>query len=207
MIARTTVGMAAYFSMTAAATRMGMAAAAAHQIAMQMFWFISFLPEPLSMSAQTLVAREIGDPQSARNWARLLATMGTSFGLILAVVAAAALFYGAQIFTSDILVQNIVKSLAPYAALAMGVCGLMMMFDGISIGYGSFNHLPAGVAAGLLSTIGLLWYGGQTQAGIAGVWWALCGFYGSRLAGHIAYYLATWPNNVFGKGTRGREAA
>ena len=135
LIARTAVGMAAYFSMTAAATSLGMVAAAAHQVAMQIFWFISFLPEPLSMAAQTLVAKEAGDPKAASGWARLLVASGTGFGVFLALIAAVALLCASPIFTPDIVVQQIVQSLAPYAALAMGICGLMMMFDGISIGY------------------------------------------------------------------------
>jgi len=62
---------------------------------------------------------------------------------------------------------------------------------------GSFGHLPAGVVAGLVATIGLLWRGSKVNAGIASVWWALCGFYGMRLAGHLMYYGLTWPRNVF----------
>jgi hypothetical protein len=56
------------------------------------------------------------------------------------------------------------------------------------------------VVAGLLATIGLLWRGSKVNAGIASVWWALCGFYGMRLAGHLVYYGLTWPRNVFSGG-------
>ena len=72
---------------------------------------------------------------------------------------------------------------------------------------GTFGHLPAGVVAGLLATIGLLWRGSKVNAGIASVWWALCGFYGMRLAGHLVYYGLTWPKNVFSRGNENGSMA
>ena len=197
LIARTAAGMTAYFSMAMSAMSMGIAAAAAHQVAMQLFWFISYLPEPLSMAAQTLVAKEYGPhPQIARRWAQMLVSWGGAFGVILSGIAASALTWGAQFFSSDIILQQTVQSLAPFGALAIAICSVLMMFAGISIGSSAFSHLPVGVAGGLLVVLVILYFG--APLGLPSVWWALCGFYATRLLVHIVYYgVLSRPHNVF----------
>lgn len=137
LIARIAVGMVAYFAMAVAATRLGTLGAASHQIAMQMFWFISFFADPLSMAAQSLIAKERGSSESAKRWARMLVTNGFKLSLILAAIAAGSLLYGPSMFTTDALVQANVKMLAPHSAAAMVICGVMVVFDGVSIGAGT----------------------------------------------------------------------
>ena len=39
---------------------------------MQTFWFLSYFPEPLSLAAQTLLARDRTRPAQAAQWAWLL---------------------------------------------------------------------------------------------------------------------------------------
>jgi len=205
LIARTAAGMTAYFSMAMSAMGMGIAAAAAHQVAMQIFWFISYLPEPLSMAAQTLVAKEYGShPQIARRWARMLVSWGGMFGIILSGIAASALIWGAQFFSSDMILQQTVQSLAPYGALAIAICSVLMMYDGISIGSSAFSHLPVGVAGGLFVVLGILYWG--APLGLPSVWWALCGFYATRLVVHLVYYgILSRPRNVFFAGESGTK--
>jgi len=203
LVARTAVGMVAYFAMAVAATRLGLVATASHQVAMQTFWFLSFFPEPLSMAAQTLLARFQGHAEASQVRAVLLVKSGAIMGVVLAAVVAGMFLFGTGIFTQDPAVQAAVRQLAPLGALAMAVCGVMMMFDGISIGSGAFRHLPALVGAGMVAVLGVLWYGLQTGAGLTAVWWGLCAFYGVRLAGHMLYYWASWPHNVFAGARRG----
>lgn len=112
----------------------------------------------------------------------------------------------------------------------------MMMYDGISVGSGSFGHLPPSNVVGLAATLTALhggWGGcaaallpcspparceagaaarcclplpsaraqrpppsrtlppavGRSRGwGLAAVWWALCAFYATRLAGHLLRY-------------------
>jgi putative MATE family efflux protein len=59
ILARTLFGMAAYFLMTVRATKLGVFASATHQIAMQMFWFLSYFAEPLNLAAQSTIARDL----------------------------------------------------------------------------------------------------------------------------------------------------
>lgn len=51
LLSRTMFGMACYLSISAAANSLGSLSASIHQVSMQMFWFLSFFPEPLSVAA------------------------------------------------------------------------------------------------------------------------------------------------------------
>ena len=200
LVTRTAVGMIAYFAMAFAANCLGPAGAAAHQIALQIFWFLSFFPEPLSMAAQTLIAKERSHPKAARAWARLLVCTGFGLGMFLAAVLALAFLSGPVLFTTDVVVQDLVRSLTPYGSISMMVCGVMMMFDGVSIGADSFRHLPASVGVAMVVTVGTLWLGYQYGTGLRGVWLALIAFYAMRLCGHLVFYASTRRNNVFFRG-------
>lgn len=197
LTARTLAGMSAYVTMATAATRMGIIASASHQVAMQLFWFISYLPEPLSMAAQTLVAKEYTrNPPAAASWARMLVTSGVLFAFVLSGLAACVLAWGAGLFSKDVLIQQTVSSLAPYGALAMAICSMMMMFDGISIGSNALLHLPTGVALGFVAVVCILY--ATSPLGLPSVWLSLCGFYASRLLVHLLYYgVLSRPRNVF----------
>jgi Na+-driven multidrug efflux pump len=47
--------------MTKAASTMGYLSLAAHQVTLQVWWLLSYFPEPASTAAQSLVARDIKD--------------------------------------------------------------------------------------------------------------------------------------------------
>ncbi len=197
LIARTAVGMVAYFAMAVAATRLGTINAASHQVAMQIFWFISFFADPLSMSAQSLIAKERAFPEGAKRWAWMLINNGFILCLILAAIVAGLLQFGSGMFTTDPLVQAGVRALVPHSAAAMVLCGVMVVFDGISLGAGTFQHLPAGVALGMGTVLSVLWVGGRSGGGLSAVWWALIAFYAMRLGCHLVYYAVTWNRSVF----------
>lgn len=190
LIARTVVGMVAYFAMTATATSLGTVLCAAHQLAMQTFWFFSFFPEPLSIAAQTLIAKERDRPHRAKEWAVALAKTGFGAGLVLACVIYFVFTYGTSVFTSNAAVQISVQSIAPYGTLAMVLCGGMMAFDGISIGSGAMTHLSVSVGLGMVGTLCMLQVSRRLEWGLAGVWMALLAFYGIRVLGHLVYYFA-----------------
>lgn len=65
---------------------MGVLSASIHQVAMQMFWFLSFFPEPLSSAAQALIAKELTSPFRVRVMARLLAKLSAITSAVLTIV-------------------------------------------------------------------------------------------------------------------------
>jgi len=197
LIARTAVGMVAYFAITIAATRLGTVSIASHQVAMQIFWFVSFFADPLSMAAQSFIAKERMSPENAKRWARVLVKNSLTLSLVLAAIVSGLLQFGSGLFTTDTLVQAGVRAVAPHSAVAMAICGVMMIFDGISLGAGTFRHLPAAVAVGMGTVLTVLWAGGKSGGGLSVVWWALIAFYAARLGSHLVYYAATWKTSVF----------
>ncbi|KAL4421323.1 hypothetical protein ABPG75_010614 [Micractinium tetrahymenae] len=205
LFTRTIFGLAAYFSMTTAATRLGTLATATHQVAMQTFWFLSCFPEPLSLAAQSLLARDRGNPERAAHWAWLLLRSGAALGLLLAAAVGLVFTRAASWFSADLAVQLAVARLAPVAMSAIAVCSVMMMFDGISVGNGSFAHLPPSNVAGLGVTLAVLHVGQQRGLGLAAVWCALVAFYATRLSGHVLRYGA-FGASVFRDSKRGTRA-
>jgi hypothetical protein len=83
------------------------------------FWFLSFVPEPLSLAAQSLIARDRTRPALAASWALLLLCAGSTLGVALAGVVALVFHNGTWVFVSDAGVQRAVQQLAPTGVLAM----------------------------------------------------------------------------------------
>lgn len=108
---------------------------------------------------------------------------------------------GTWIFTQDATVQHTIAGLTPVGVLATIICSCMMMFDGISIGSGDYQHLPLGNAVGLLLTLGVLWASRRWGLGLPGVWWALVTFYATRLLVHLVHYAARGRSSVFWGGS------
>ena len=184
LVARTSAGILAYLAMSTEAMRMGVVVAAAHQIAMQMFWFLSYLPEPLSMAAQVKMAATRRGGSDGVRTRRLLLGLGSSMGIVLAAVTFVALTYVAPVFTSEAGIVAQVMALRSLGATAIAVCSLLMVYDGMSIGSDNLVHLPVGVVAGL----GVVLVALGNVGGLAGGWVALVGFYATRLAVHLVYY-------------------
>ncbi len=151
---------------------------------MQCFWFLSYVPEPLSLAAQTLIAR---DRKHAREWAGLLLKSGAALGVLLAALLAVC-FQGAALFSPDIAVQQLVKSVTLHAMAAMIVCAVMMMGDGISVGSNDFNHLPLTNCVALATTAAVLQAVQRAGVGYGGTWLGLIGFYLTRVAGHAWHF-------------------
>lgn len=198
LLPRTLFGMAAYLSMTVAAARLGLVATATHQIAMQCFWFLSYFAEPLSLAAQSMIARDGHDLPRVHSWSMLLLYSGAAVGLLLAGVLYIVLTKGAVLFTRDNTVLAAVAShhIVYPAVIAMFLCSAMMMFDGISIGNGSIKHLPAGNGLGLCATLCVLWFYNKS---LQGVWMSLACFYCTRILWHLWYYryMLPIPNVIF----------
>ena len=204
LIARTAAGILAYLAMSTAAMRMGIVAAAAHQIAMQTFWFLSYLPEPLSMAAQVKMAAAMDTDTSSSTLRKSLTSsttklrnvllgLGAAMGVVLAATTYGAFTFVVPLFTSDPAIVAQVTALRPLGAAAIAVCSLLMVYDGISIGSGQLVHLPVGVGVGL----GVVLMALNARGGLEGVWIALIGFYATRLTVHLLYY--------FGKAVRYRD--
>ncbi|KFM23690.1 MATE efflux family protein 2, chloroplastic [Auxenochlorella protothecoides] len=196
MITRTAFGMAAYFSMAVSATGLGVTGLAAHQVSMQIFWFLSYVPETLSLAAQSMIARDRRIPRAGQAWSRLLLGCGAALGVTLALALVAVFKRGLALFTTDLAVIAQVGAIWPMAAAALALCSCMMIMDGISVGSNVLDHLPISNVVGLAVTLGVL----RTLPGtLTSVWWSLLAFYATRSLGHAIYYTWRHPRTAFGE--------
>jgi Na+-driven multidrug efflux pump len=83
------------------------------QVSLQLFWFFSYFPEPLSITAQSLIARDMRQPARVQRVAKLLMGIAMGAGSVLAALVAAAYTFLPRLFTSDPLVMDEIRTLRP----------------------------------------------------------------------------------------------
>ena len=157
---------------TAIATRVGVTAVAAHQVAAQLWLFMALVVDALAVAAQALVAKHLGaeDPKRARTvsnrligWGLLLGVgLGAAFGLLRPVLPG--------FFTDDPATIAAILTVFPIVALLQPLNGFVFVGDGIYMGAERFPYLAkamllsaGGAAIVLLLVLPMGW-------GLLGVW-------------------------------------
>ncbi len=157
---------------TAIATRVGVTAVAAHQVAAQLWLFMALVVDALAVAAQALVAKHLGaeDPERARTvsnrligWGLLLGVgLGAAFGLLRPVLPG--------FFTDDPATIAAILTVFPIVALLQPLNGFVFVGDGIYMGAERFPYLAkamllsaGGAAIVLLLVLPMGW-------GLLGVW-------------------------------------
>ncbi|CAM6124402.1 unnamed protein product [Calypogeia fissa] len=206
LVLRCVLGMVIYTSVGQVVARTGTLSLAAHQVAMQVFWFLSFFPEALSISAQSLIARDVKrNPERAHAVARLLLRLSLVFGVFLASVVAVVHSFGTSWLTNDETVARLVMSVTNQSMICSFMCALAVVFEGIAIASGDLAYLSrmqlvnlAGMIFATISTYRAGW-------GLQGVWWSLAIYFGTRVAYHIVHILTHWQTHVLGAPPRLRH--
>ena len=212
LLSRTIFSMSAYTLITGVATAQGTVIAASHQVCLQLFWFLSYFPEPLSVSAQSLIARDRDSRSRVLLLTRCIAGAAAILGLTIAGACAGLFVFSAGAFTPDLLIAQTMQSVAVPAFTALVLCAIAMCLDGISIGSNDFDHLPAVNLAGLACTVGWLQWCTTQGLGLPGIWMGMVVMFGVRLAVHLLHHLGTHSNTsvvaeAFGWRNRARKTA
>ena len=179
LFVRTSALVATFTLAVAVAARVGDTEVAAHQVAVQVWIFLSLAVDAVAIAAQNLVAGHLAtDRAAARRFSERMLLWGLCWGVLLA----AAFWLMRQDlpgwFTTDPSVAALVITLMPLIALSQPLNGLIFVLDGIMIGATEFTYMAkamvfvAGVACLLLLMAG----------SISAVWWALVGMNVLRLA-------------------------
>jgi len=198
LMSRTLFTCTAFTSVSTLSAGMGFIAAASHQVALQVFWFLSFVPESLSVTAQSLIARDISLPQKARMYTHTLMRLGGSVGAILAGLFTVAMTLTPGLFSSDAAVHAGLQHVLLPGCVALYTIALAMTFDGISIGSGRFKHLPRTNLIALVACLVVAFSGCSLGFGLTGSWAGLATFTAVRLVFHLAYYAKGWSHSIFG---------
>jgi len=181
---------------TSVAARVGPSTLGAHQIALQVWLFLTLAFDALAIPAQALTGTMLGrgDVGEARRYAARLLRLGTVFGLLVGGGLVAFSPVLPQAFTAD----GRVASRATAALVVVGVLQVpgaaLWVLDGVLMGASDFRFLqlsttsalaaflPAGVAV-------LRWH----RLGIVGIWFGLSLWLLVRLAiNHWRYSGTRW---------------
>ncbi|XP_024356560.1 protein DETOXIFICATION 46, chloroplastic isoform X2 [Physcomitrium patens] len=142
LILRSVLGMTVYTLTTKGAAQFGTLSVAAHQVALQVFWTLSYFPESLSIAAQSLVARNVKtNPQRAQKVARMLLGFGGVLGVALMGVVASVHYLGSSWLTADPNVQHLVQSVTLQNMLCELLCSLALVVEGTAIAAGENYYL------------------------------------------------------------------
>jgi putative MATE family efflux protein len=168
------------------AARAGTAQLGAHQIALQLFFFLALVLDAYAIAAQTLVGHALGGnrPEEARATARRVAIWGLGTGLVVAALLLALRPVLLPLFTSDAAVLDQAEVVWWFLAGMQPVAGVVFALDGVLMGAGDVGYLrTVTIGSAVLGFLPLSLLAGPLSWGLAGVWTGLCVFIGLRLLG------------------------
>jgi putative MATE family efflux protein len=172
---RTTALMAAFLGASSIAARMGDAVIGAHQIAIQLFYFLALVLDAVAIAGQVIVGRMLGAGDADGAFAAAVRMIGWSvvLGGMFALVLLPLEHVLPRAFTGDHAVLKQAALLWPLFALMQPLGGAVFALDGILIGAGDTAYLMWSmlVASAIFLTLAILAL--ERHWGIVGVWAAL----------------------------------
>mmetsp|Transcript_8090 Transcript_8090/g.29862 ORF Transcript_8090/g.29862 Transcript_8090/m.29862 type:complete len:584 (+) Transcript_8090:616-2367(+) len=185
--------MGIYTAISITATKMGVIASAAHQVALQVFWFLTYFCDPLFVSATSFIARDVQcNLEKARRIARLLLSLSGLAGLFLGGVALLITSEMTWTFTTDPAIVSMVQMVAPHIAFAQMLSAVTLVIEGVLIGAGECEYLAKTHCTNMVVMGVLLTAVYNASYGLQGVWFAVIVSFVYRLAFH-AYHMMKGP--------------
>ncbi|MGY1833489.1 MATE family efflux transporter [Blastococcus sp. SYSU DS0510] len=166
------------------AARAGTAALGAHQIALQLFFFLALVLDAYAIAAQTLVGHALGAgrPDEARATARRVVGWGLATGCLVAAVLIALRDVLPPLFTDDPAVLAQAALVWWFLACFQPLAGVVFALDGVLMGAGDVGYLrTVTIAAALVGFLPLSLLAGPLDLGLAGIWTGLTLFIVLRL--------------------------
>ena len=164
---------ACFLSATAVASRFGVAAVGAHQIALQLWFFSALVLDAVAIAAQSLVGAALGggDGQAARDVARRVTIAGGVAGVAFALLALAGSGVVPGWFTPDPAVRAQAAIIWPWLIGLMPFAGVVFALDGVLIGAGDVRYLRnLTLGSALLGFLPMIWLAHALDLGLGGVW-------------------------------------
>jgi putative MATE family efflux protein len=168
------------------AARTGTASLGAHQIALQLFFFLALVLDAYAIAAQTLVGQALGGnrPADARSTASRVALWGLGTGLLVGATLLALRDVLLPLFSDDPAVLGQAEVVWWFLAGMQPLAGVVFALDGVLMGAGDVGYLrTVTIGSAVIGFLPLSLLAGPTNWGLAGVWTGLCLFIGLRLAG------------------------
>ncbi|HEY0403430.1 MAG TPA: MATE family efflux transporter [Blastococcus sp.] len=171
------------------AARAGIAQLGAHQIALQLFFFLALVLDAYAIAAQTLVGHALGGnrPEEARVTARRVALWGLGTGLAVAAVLLALRDLLLPLFTDDPAVLGQAEVVWWFLAGMQPMAGVVFALDGVLMGAGDVGYLrTVTIGSAVVGFLPLSLLAGPLSWGLAGIWTGLCLFIALRLVAVLA---------------------
>lgn len=186
LIARSLAFQACFLSAAAVAARFGAESVAAHQIVLQLWFFMALVLDAVAIAAQALVGAALGTGAAGAARARALAGQVTRYGLVLGigfgVVFAALIGVLPPVFTGEPGVLALVPVAWWFFVAMQPVAGVVFALDGVLLGAGDAAFLRTStLSAAVLGFLPLIWASLVFGWGLAGIWTGLSLFMVLRL--------------------------
>jgi putative MATE family efflux protein len=178
---------AVYSLTTSRAAAAGAAHAAAHQIQLQLWWLLSYVPVPLYLAAQTTLGRDLarGDVRRASATITVLARLGAALSIGLAAVNCALPAAAAPSFSSDPAVLAALAASLPAAVAAQLLATINTTAEGVFAGVGGLRHVASvSVLSAVIGAAAML--AAPNAWGLMGPWMGLLAFEAVRTVAHAA---------------------
>lgn len=184
LFVRSAALLAAFATASAVVARIGETSLGAHQIAMNVFFFLALVLDAMAIAAQVLVGRALGAGDAVLARALALRTIGWSLAVGGAFAAVLLALAGAlpRAFTSDPAVVERAHAIWPLLALLQPLAGAVFALDGVLIGAGDSRYLAGSMLlAGLGAYVPIALLALALGWGVTGVWAGLLALIGVRL--------------------------
>ena len=181
---RTTALYASFLVAVSVCARIGDAQLGAHQIALQLYFFVALILDAVAIAGQVIVGRMLGAGDAAGAYAAAVRMIAWSIvvGALFAVVLLPLAHVLPRAFSDDRAVLHQAALLWPLFALMQPLGGAVFALDGILIGAGDTRYLMWSMLAASTLFIALAATGYELGWGIVGVWAALDVLIAARLA-------------------------
>jgi putative MATE family efflux protein len=180
---RTTALMAAFLAASSIAARMGDAVLGAHQVAIQLFYFLALVLDAVAIAGQVIVGRMLGAGDADEAYESALRMIGWSavLGGVFAVVLLPLSHALPRAFSGDHAVLRQAALLWPFFALMQPLGGAVFALDGILIGAGDTAYLMWSMLAASAVFIPIAVLSLELHWGIVGLWAGLDALIAARL--------------------------
>jgi putative MATE family efflux protein len=175
-----------FLSATAVAARFGAASVAAHQIALQLWFFTALALDALAIAAQALTGAALGagDVAGARDFARRIALIGGACGIAFALLIGAGAGVLPSWFSADDQVRDQALIAWPWFVAMQPLAGVVFALDGVLIGAGDLRYLRnLTIVASIGAFLPAIWTAYALDLGLGGIWAGLALFLVVRLVG------------------------
>ena len=186
LLVRAAVLQVSFLVAAGVAARAGTASLGAHQIALQLFFFLALVLDAYAIAAQTLVGHALGAgrPDEARATATRVVLWGLGTGVVVAVVLLATRDVLLPLFTDDPAVLHQAEIVWWFLAGMQPLAGVVFALDGVLMGAGDVGYLrTVTIGSAVLGFLPLSLLALPLGWGLAGIWTGLCLFIALRLVG------------------------